>query len=104
MAADTEQSISLMTVRIQDLGNTGIMLVSKFARKAMAKHGTIILLHKPHVLNQVAAHAAKYNDDELNTIYNLIEFEVRKHLQKTLPQSYKTVALHYRELERQLSA
>ncbi len=70
MTVDTEQGIYLMEARIQDLGNTGIMLVSKFSRKAMAKHGTIVRLHKPHVLNQVAVHAARYNDDELNAIFD----------------------------------
>jgi len=61
-----------MGMRVQDLGATGIMHVSKFARRANTKHGVKILLHKPHVLNILAAYAAKSDDQELPNSYNTI--------------------------------
>jgi len=84
-----------MGMRVQDLGATGIMLVSKFARRANTKHGVKILLHKPHVLNILAAYAAKSDDQELMQIFQNIESEVRKYLKQELPNSYNTIPLSY---------
>jgi len=90
-----EKKIELKGLRVQDVGTTCIMLVSKFSRTIHAKHGVVIQLHKPRVLNTVAAYAAATNDDQLKAIYGQIEYEIRQHIKKTHPRSYDTVSLRY---------
>jgi len=85
-----------MDIRVQDVGTTCIMLVSKFSRAIHAKHGLIVRLHQPHVLNTVAAYAAVTDDKLLKTIYLQIEHEIRQHLKHMHPGfSYDTVSLRY---------
>ena len=72
--------VNLADIKIQDVGATCIMLVSKFSRAIKAKHGVVIQLRDPQVLNKVAAYASATGSDELKLINSQIEEEIRRHL------------------------
>ncbi len=91
----TGKKIELVRVRVQDVGIACIMLVSKFSRAIHAKHGVVIRLHQPHVLNTVAAYAALIEDEQLRSIYQLIENEIRQHLKAKHPNNYDQIEIRY---------
>lgn len=77
---NSETKINLTEIRIQDVGATCIMLVSKFSRVIKAKHGVTIQLRDPNVLNKVASYARASKSAELKTIYQQIEDEIRRYV------------------------
>ena len=90
---NAEKKIELLNIRVQDVGTTCIILVSKFSRAIHQKRGVVIQLHKPHVLNTVAAYMALTDDQQLTAIYQRIENEIRQYLKKEHPNSYDTLTL-----------
>lgn len=101
-----EKRVELSRLRVQDVGTTCVMLVSKFSRAIHQKKGIVIRLHRPHVINTVAAYAACSNDPQLHAIYKQIEHEIRQHLKQEHPNSYDTLVLRISKktaLESQMS-
>lgn len=89
-----DKKVELSSIKVQDVGNTCIMLVSKFSRAIHQKRGVVIQLHKPHVLNTVAALAALADDPKMNAIYQQIDHEIRQYLKVEHPHSYDTLTLN----------
>ena len=92
---EIERKVNLVGMRVQDIGTTCIMLVSKFSRTIHAKHGVVIRLHQQNVLNTVAAYTALFDDEQLNSIYQLIENEIREHLKVQHPKNYERLKFSY---------
>jgi len=90
-----DRKIDLVKIRVQDVGTTCTMLASKFTRTLHAKHGIVIKLHHPHVLNTIAAYNNLLNDDELISIYKKIETEVRAHIKTKLSDYYQDVPIKF---------
>lgn len=91
------KQINLRDIKVQDVGTTCIMLVSKFSRLINKKHGIVIRLHSPHVLSRVAAYAAATKSAQLKLIYEQIEVEIKKHLEKKHPEINSKVIFKYPE-------
>jgi len=94
----SEQTIKLTDIKVQDVSATCIMLVSKFSRVIKAKHGVVIQLRDPNVLNKVAAYASASNSAELKIVYQQIEAEIREHLRRKNPDTMSDIVFKPRPL------
>jgi hypothetical protein len=83
--------VNLNDIKIQEVSTTCIMLTSKFSRILKAKHGVVIKLQDPQILNKVAAYAADSNVAQLKIVAEQIEAEIIEHLQKQDPQHYDLI-------------
>lgn len=88
--------VNLNDIKVQDVSTNCIMLVSKFGRLLKAKHGVVLKLQEPRVLNKVAAYASSTNSAQLKIVYDQIEAEIVKHLQKKNSQVYDHVVFQHK--------
>ena len=90
--------VNLADIKIQNVGATCIMLVSKFSRVIKAKHGVVIQLRDPQVLNKVAAYASATDDAELKLINSRIQEEIRQNLSPKGSRQNKDIVFAHQPL------
>ena len=90
-----DRSVDLSTIRVQDVGATCIMLVSKFSRIIYANHKVVIRLHHAHVLNTVYAYAKLIDDEDLKLVYKNIEREIYAYLASKYPPKQGNIGFRF---------
>ena len=74
--------VKIKDVKVGDLNNVCIMLISKFARVLKEHNGTIIQLRDKNVMQQVVFYAEQASNPQLEVLYLRLKLEVKDYLNK----------------------
>ena len=69
--------ISLRDIKLSQLNNKSLTLVSKYARLLKAKEGIHLKLQEPDILMKISNSARETDDEDLISLYQEIKQEVR---------------------------
>jgi len=72
--------IKLSEVKLTQLNNNCIMLISKFSRVLKASDGTVLRLNAPRIVFDVFVIAAKTSNPELKQLASRLKREIKNHL------------------------
>ncbi len=78
-------TISLHDIKVRDLNNVCIMIISKFARMLHAHDGTVIRLSDPNILLEVAKQASSTDNAQLKILFQRLRLEIKNQLNLAIP-------------------